>query len=55
MKINIHAVLAHCRLLFSIIFTINIGIGTYFVYCKYMNGNKETDPKEKFHFLGNNY
>ena len=27
--------------LFSIIFTINIGIATYFVYYKYMNCNKE--------------
>ena len=38
--------------LFLIIFTINVGIGTYFVYYKYMNHNKETDPKEKFYFLG---
>ena len=28
--------------LFSIIFAINIGIGAYFVYYKYMNRNKET-------------
>ena len=28
--------------LFSIIFAINIGIGTYFVYYKYMNRDKET-------------
>ena len=41
--------------LFSIVFTINVGIGTYFVYYKYMNRNKETDRKEKFYFLGNNY
>ena len=41
--------------LFSIIFTINVGIGTYFVYYKYMNRNKETDPKEKFYILGDNY
>ena len=41
--------------LFSIIFTINAGIGTYFVYHKYMNCNKETDRKEKFYILGNNY
>ena len=41
--------------LFPIIFTINVGIGTYFVYYKYMNRNKETDRKEKFYFLGNNY
>ena len=34
--------------LFSIIFAVNVGIGTYFVYCKYRNCNKETDGKEKF-------
>ena len=27
--------------LFSIFFTVNIGIVTYFVYCKYINNNKE--------------
>ena len=37
--------------LFSIVFTINVGIGTYFVYYKYMNRNKETDRKEN----DNNY
>ena len=42
-------------MLFSIVFTINVGIGTYFVYYKYMNRNKETDHKEKNYFLGNNY
>ena len=31
-----------CIVLFSIFFTINIGIATYFVYYKYMNRNKET-------------
>ena len=41
--------------LFLLVFTINTGIGTYFVYCKYMNYNKETGCKEKFYFLGNNY
>ena len=41
--------------LFSIVFTINIEIGTYFVYYKYMNCNKEIDPKKKNYFLGNNY
>ena len=30
-------------MLFSIFFAINIGIGAYFVYCKYMNRNKEND------------
>ena len=41
--------------LFLTIFTITVGIGTYFVYYKYMNCNKETDRKEKIYFLGNNY
>ena len=41
--------------LFSIIFTINVGINTYFVYYKNMNCNKEANPKEKFYFLGNIY
>ena len=34
--------------LFSIIFTINVGIDTYFIYYKYMNRNKETGAKESF-------
>ena len=34
-------------MLFSIIFTINVGIGTYFVYCKYMNRNKAIGAKLK--------
>ena len=37
-------------ILFLIMFIINVGIGTYFVYYKYMNYNKEKDRKE-----GNNY
>ena len=41
--------------LFSIVFTINVGVGTYFVYYKYMNLNKETDHKEKLYFSGNKY
>ena len=31
--------------LFSIFFTINVGIGAYFVYYKYMNRNKENVSK----------
>ena len=31
--------------LFSIIFTINIGIGAYFVYYKYMNRDKKTTSR----------
>ena len=33
------------------IVTINVGIGTCFVYYKYMNRNKDTDRKEKIYFL----
>ena len=32
-------------ILIMIIFTICIGIGTYFVYCKHMNYSKKTVPK----------
>ena len=31
--------------LFPIFFTINVGIGAYFVYCKYINHNKENASK----------
>ena len=31
---------------FFFVFTINIGIGTYFFYCKYMNHDKKTVAKE---------
>ena len=31
--------------LFSIFFTINVGIGAYFVYCKCVNRNKENISK----------
>ena len=43
-----------CKLyvvLLSIVFTVNVGIGTYFVYQKYMNCNKETHCKEHFSFF----
>ena len=49
---------SYCTLyivLFSIIFTINLGIGTYFVYYKYMNYDKKTGAKEQFYFSGSNY
>ena len=36
--------------LFSMIFTINVGIGTYFVYYKYKNRNKETRAKKGFNY-----
>ena len=42
-------------LLFSILFTINVGIGTYFVYYKYMNHVKKLMLKKvlliKQHFI----
>ena len=34
--------------LFSIIFIINIGIDTYFVYCRYMNRSKKTGAKYNY-------
>ena len=45
--------LSSCTLyivLFSIVSPINLGIGTYFIYYKYMNHNKDTDCKENFIF-----
>ena len=36
--------------LFSIIFTVNIGIGTYFFYYKYMNHVKKTAAEEMFYY-----
>ena len=33
-------------ILFSLFFTINIGIATYFIYYKYINLDKKTDAKE---------
>ena len=31
--------------LFWMFFTVNVGIGAYFLYCKYMNRNKENVSK----------
>ena len=41
--------------LFSIIFIINIGIATYFVYYKYMNHNKENVSKYDYVYQRKNY
>ena len=41
--------------LFSIIFTINIGIVTYFVYYKYMNRDKETASRYDYVYQTKNY
>ena len=37
-------------MLFSIVFTINVRIGTYFIYYKDMNRNKETIDRKNFIF-----
>ena len=42
-------------LLFSIFFTINIGITTYFVYYKYMNQNKENVSVYDYVYYTKNY
>ena len=42
-------------LLFSIFFTINVGIATYFVYCKYINHNKENVSVYDYVYQRKNY
>ena len=44
-----------CIALFSIIVTINTGIATYFVYCKYLNRNKENVSKYNDVYQATNY
>ena len=41
--------------LFSIFFTINIGIGNYFLYCKYMKHNKENVFENDYVYQTKNY
>ena len=41
--------------LFSIFFTVNIGIATHFVYYKYMNHNEEHVSKYDYVYPGKNY
>ena len=41
--------------LFSIFFTINIGIGDYFVYYKYINRNKENVSANDYVYHAKNY
>ena len=41
--------------LFSIIVTINIGIGTYFTYYQYMSRNKENIPRYDYTYQAKNY
>ena len=41
--------------LFSIFFTISIGIDVYFIYCKYINHNKENVSKYDYTYHAKNY
>ena len=41
--------------LIVIVFTISIGIGTYFIYCKYMNHDKKTASKYDYVYQTSNY
>ena len=41
--------------LFSILFTINIGIATYFIYYKYINNNEENVSKYDYFYQRKNY
>ena len=38
-----------------VVIAISIGIGTYFVYCKYMNHNKENVSKRDYVYQATNY
>ena len=41
--------------LFSIFFTINVGIGAYFVYCRYINRNKRNVSRYDYVYQTKNY
>ena len=41
--------------LIAIIFTINIGVDTYFVYYKCMNSNKKNAPRHDYVYHATNY
>ena len=41
--------------LIAIVFTICIGIGTYFIYYKYMNHSKKTVPKYDYVYQASNH
>ena len=41
--------------LFSRVFTINVGIAAYFVYYKYVNRNKENVSKYDYVYYAKNY
>ena len=42
-------------ILFSVFFTINIGIATYFIYNKYINHNEENVSKYNYVYQRKNY
>ena len=44
-----------CIVLFSIFFTINVGIANYFVCYKYINNNKENVSKYDYFYQTKNY
>ena len=44
-----------CSILFSIFFTVNVGIAAYFVYYKYINRDKETDSRYDYVYHAKNY
>ena len=47
-----------CKLysvLFSIFFTINVGIANYFAYCKYVNHDKENVSKYDYTYQAKNF
>ena len=47
-----------CKLysvLFSIFFTINVGIANYFAYCKYVNHGKENVSKYDYTYQAKNF
>ena len=41
--------------LITIVFTISIGIGTYFIYYKYINHDKKTASKHDYVYQASNY
>ena len=42
-------------MLFSIFFTINVGIGAYFIYYKYVNRNEETGSRYNYVYQAESY
>ena len=44
-----------CVVLIAIVFTISIGIGTYFIYYKYINHDKKTASKYDYVYQGSNH